>query len=65
MIQEKVTRKELREMHIGQTRIFLLPNKKKLSSARVTCQQLKDEEELEFKAKPDFSANAISITRIK
>lgn len=65
MVQNKVTRKELREMHIGQTRIFLLTERKKLSSACVTCHQLKDEEGLEFKAKADFEATAISITRIK
>ena len=65
MIQEKVTRQELREMHIGQTRIFMLKDAKKVSAARVTCTQLKQEENLEFLCKQDFNANAVSITRLK
>ena len=65
MAQEKVTRQELREMHIGQTRIFVLTDPKKVSAARVTCTQLKQEEKLEFLCKQDFDANAVSITRIK
>jgi len=65
MVQEKVTRQELREMHIGQTRIFTLADPKKVSAARVTCTQLKQEEKLEFLVKQDFNANAVSITRLK
>ena len=65
MAQEKVTRQELRDMHIGQTRIFTLVDAKKVSAARVTCTQLKQEEKLEFLCKQDFDANAVSITRLK
>ena len=65
MVQEKVTRQELRDMHIGQTRIITLENAKKVSSARVTCTQMKLEEGLEFTVKPDYAASAVSITRIK
>ena len=65
MAQEKVTRKELREMHIGQTRIFTLTDAKKVSSARVTCAQLKLEEQMDFLVKQDYNANAVSITRLK
>lgn len=64
MAQKKVTRKELREMHIGQTRIFFLTEPKKVTSARVTAQQLKDENEGEWSVKPDYKACAVSITRI-
>lgn len=64
MKQTKVTRKELREMHIGQTRIFFLTEPKKVTSARVTAQQLKDEKEGEWSVKPDYKACAVSITRI-
>ena len=52
-------------MHIGQTRIFTLADPKKVSAARVTCTQLKQEEKLEFLVKQDFNANAVSITRLK
>ena len=63
--QEKVTRQELREMHIGQTRIINLADPKKISSARVTCIQMKLEEGFEFTFKPDYEAVAVSITRTK
>lgn len=65
MAQEKVTRQELRDMHVGQTRIITLNNPKKISSARITCIQMKQEEGLEFTFKPDFEACAVSITRTK
>lgn len=64
-MQEKVTRQELREMHIGQTRIIHLPNTKKVTSARVTAQQLKDEKDGEWIVRPDYEACAVSITRLK
>lgn len=65
MTQEKVTRQELREMHIGQTRIIMLADGKKVTSAKVTAQQLKNEEGLEFVVKPDYESKAVSVTRIK
>ena len=65
MTQEKVTRQELRDLHVGQTRIFLLTEAKKLASARITCNQLKQEEGLEFHVKSDFATKAISVTRVK
>ena len=65
MVQEKVTRKELSEMHIGQTRIFNLPDGGKVRSAISTCQQMKNEKKMEFKATPDWESDAVSITRIK
>ena len=65
MEQEKVTRQELRDMHVGQTRIFTLMEEKKISSARVTAQQMKNEKEGEWLVKPDYEACAVSITRVK
>jgi hypothetical protein len=65
MVQEKVTRQELRDMHVGQTRIFTLKEEKKISSARVTAQQMKNEKEGEWLVKPDYEACAVSITRVK
>ena len=65
MAQEKVTRQELREMRVGQTRIITLTDPKKVSAARVTCTQLKKEEKLEFLVKQDFDSNSVSITRTK
>ena len=64
-MQERVTRQDLRNMRVGQTRIFTLADKKKITSARVQANQLKLEEDLEFDVKPDFDASSVSITRIK
>ena len=63
MAQEKVTRQEMRDLHIGQTRIFTLTDQKRISSARVTANQLKKEEGLNFLVKADYEAKAVSITR--
>ena len=64
-MQERVTRQDLRNMRVGQTRIFTLTDKKKITSARIQANQLKQEEDLEFDVKPDFDASAVSITRLK
>jgi hypothetical protein len=65
MVQEKVTRQELREMHIGQTRIFTLADRKKIASARVTATQMKNEEGLEFDVRQDWESSSVCIKRIK
>ena len=65
MAQEKVTRKELLDMHIGQTRIFTLTNPTKLQSACSTCNQMKNEQKGEWTVRRDYTACSVSITRIK
>ena len=65
MAQEKVSRDELLEMHIGQTRIFTLNNPTKLQSAAVTCTQLKNEQKGEWSIKRDYTTCSISITRTR
>ena len=65
MAQKKVTRQELRDMHVGQTRIFTLLERKKITSARVTAKQLKDEGDGEWQVKPDYDACAVSISRVR
>ncbi len=65
MVQEKVTRKELEAMRVGSTRIFNLINGGKVKSALSTCQQMKNEKKLGYKAVPDWEHNAVCITRIK
>lgn len=64
-MQERVTRQDLRNMRVGQTRIFTLADKKKVTSARVQANQLKQEEGLEFDVKPDYTSASVSITRVK
>jgi hypothetical protein len=65
MVQDKVTRQELRDMNIGQTRIFTLSDRKKITSARVTAQQLKNEEGMEFEVRQDYEASSVCIKRTK
>jgi hypothetical protein len=64
MAQERVTRDEMRGLHIGQTRIFTLTDRKKIASARVQAAQLGQEEGMKFSVKPDWEASAVSITRL-
>lgn len=64
-MQERVSRQEMRNIRVGQTRIFTLTDKKKITSARVQAGQLKQEEDLEFDVKPDYEASSVSITRIR
>ncbi len=65
MAQEKVTRVELLGMHIGQTRIFTLENKKKLQSVATTLTQLKNEDMGKWTHKKDYKASSVSVTRIR
>lgn len=64
-MQEKVTRQEMRDMRVGQTRIFTLADKKKIMSVRVQANQLKNEEDLEFEVKADYTSSSVSVTRVK
>lgn len=52
-------------MRIGQTRIFTLQDRKKVTSARVQANALKNEEGLEFEVKADYMSASVSITRTK
>ena len=65
MAQEKVTRKELLAMHIGQTRIVTLTDKTKMQSVASTLTQLKNEDKGEWTHRKDYEASAVSVTRIK
>ena len=65
MAQEKVSRQELTDMHIGQTRIFTLNHPTKLQSVATTCNQLKNEQKGEWTIKRDYQACSISVTRLK
>lgn len=64
-MQEKVTRAELRNMYVGQTKIIGLVHPKKVTSARVTCRQLYNEEGLKFDFKPDYKTSSVCITRVE
>lgn len=55
----------MRDIRIGQTRIFTLADKKKITSARVQANMLKNEEDMEFEVNADYSSSSVSIRRIK
>lgn len=65
MTQERVTRQEMREIRVGQTRIFTLADRKKITSARVQANSLKNEEGYDFIVKCDYDSSSVSITRVK
>ena len=65
MTQEKVTRKELKEMRIGSTRIFTLTEPGKLQAAATTCNQLKNEKIGEWSVRKDYESMSVSVTRVK
>ena len=65
MKQEKVTRQELRDMRVGQTRIIEFYNSKKIESARQTVRQVAYEDGMEFDFIPDREAVAVCIKRTK
>lgn len=63
MAQETVTRAEMRELKIGQTRIFTLNNPKKIRSVEVNARSLGKEERMKFSIKSDYDNCSIAITR--
>ena len=63
MAQETVTRQEMRDLNVGQTRIFVLKDRKKIASVRVQANQLNKEEGLKFRVVADFEASSVCITR--
>ena len=62
---EKVSRKLLREMFVGQTKIYSMEPIKQINVARVTCNQLKHEEGKVYVVNPDYSVGGICIRRVK
>ena len=65
MAQIKVTRKELKEMRVGSTRVFLLTEPEKLQSVATTANQLKTLKLGEWSVRKDYERVAVSVTRIK
>ena len=63
MTKERVSREDLRNMRVGQTEIFVLPNAKLCESARVQTAQLAAYEGLKFSCKIDIPNKTIAITR--
>lgn len=64
-MQETVSKNELREMRIRQSRIFTLADKRKIKSVRVQVHDLKMEEDKEYQVRTDYDASAVCITRVR
>ncbi len=64
MMQETVSKTELRRMRIRQSRIFTLTDKKNIKSGKVQVHDMKLEDK-EYEVRSDPDASAVCITRIK
>ena len=64
MMQETVTKTELRQMRVRQSRIFTLADKKKIKSVKVQVHDMKLEDK-EYEVRSDPDASAVCITRVK
>lgn len=62
--EERVTRKALSEMGMGETRRFSLPNARVIDSGRVTAYQMGNYMGCKFKTEVDYANNMLSITRV-
>lgn len=64
-MQDTVSKSELRRMHVRQSRIFTLADKKKIKSVKVQVHDLKNEEGKEYQVRTDYDASAVCVTRVK
>lgn len=64
-MQETVTKKELRQMRVRQTRIFTLADMGKVKSIKVQANDLKNEEGKVYEIHPDHVSSAVCIIRKK
>ena len=62
--QEKVTRKELLDMKVGEKKTFCLNGKNKLQAAATTMNQLKNEDKGEWKHTKNYEEISIEVTRM-
>lgn len=63
-MQETVSKDELRDMRVRQSRIFWLTDKKKIKSVKVQAHDMKLEDK-EYEVRSDPGASAVCITRVK
>lgn len=63
-MQETVSKDELRDMRVRQSRIFWLTDKKKIKSVKVQAHDMKLEDK-KYEVRSDPDASAVCITRVK
>lgn len=62
--KEKVTMPALREMEIGETRRFNLPNAEACNSGKSTAYQAQHLLRCKFRMKTDYSTNTLTVTKL-
>ena len=65
MILEKVGRKEWKDLKVGETGIFTLPNERAVENARVAAQDIKRLEHYEFERIKTNDPLTIAFKRLK
>lgn len=60
-----MSKKELRGMRVGQSRIFTLADKKRINSVKVQVYDVEKDEDKDFVVRTDYDASSVCITRIK
>jgi hypothetical protein len=65
MVTEKVTRDDIRNLKIGQTGVFTLPNAKAVESGRVQFSTMKRLEDMDFERVDTGEPLTIAYKRIK
>ena len=65
MSQKKVTRKELKAMRVGQTRVFILEDEGKLQSVATTANQMKNNGDGIWEVGKDRISMGVSVKRLK
>lgn len=63
-MEEKVTRSALRDMPIGSTRVFKLPNAAACDAGKVTASQMGNYLGCKFTSKTDYGTSELTITKI-
>jgi hypothetical protein len=65
MICDKVGRNEWKNLNVGETGIFTLPNEKAVESARIAAQDVKRLEHYEFERIKTYDPLTIAFRRLK
>ena len=59
---ERLTREDLRQMAIGETKEFRLPDAQAIDNAGTTAYQLQNVERCKYSVSKDYQNNVITIT---
>ena len=60
---ERVTREDLRNMAMGETRTFDLPNAQQCDNGKSTAYQMQNLLSCKFNVQTDYSKNQLTITK--